>query len=442
VRVLLISANRELLPSPVVPLGILSVAGAIREEHEVRVVDLCFEEEPIAAAVAAIADFDPEVVGVGFRNLSTNAYSGTESLLAGYRELVQAIRRATSVPIVLGGAGFSLQPKRLLELLGGDHGVVGEGEAVFRALLRDLERGAKPERIVRAEAVQQGPVQLGKRRLSDLDRLPPPARDLVDARYYEWDGTDNLQTKRGCAFSCNYCDYPDLEGRKVRVRDPNAVADELAARAQVPGVTHGFVVDSVFNVPRSHAIAVCDAIAERGAPMPWVCYGSPVAFDEEVVAALARARCVGVEIGSDSGNQRTLELLRKPFDLAAITRTRALFREHRILDCHTFVLGALDESVEDVKRTLEFVDDLDPDVAVFMAFTEDREDPALALAQARHRGAILELLAREAPKRRGWVVPELDIRFGEKLTRMARKLRFRGPSWLHMASRDGLFGAA
>jgi radical SAM superfamily enzyme YgiQ (UPF0313 family) len=443
VRVLLISANRELLPSPVVPLGILGIAGAVRDEHEVRVADLCFEPDPIAAATRAVADFDPEVVGIGIRNLSTNAYDGTESLLAGYRELVQAVRRATSVPIVLGGAGFSLQPKRLLAYLGGDYGVVGEGEVVFRALLRDLARGVEPERIVRAEAVTQGPVPLGRRRLGELDRLPPPARDLVDPRYYEYDGTDNLQTKRGCAFSCTYCDYPDLEGRKVRVRDPDAVADEFVARARVPGVTHAFVVDSVFNVPRSHAIATCDAIAERGAPLPWVCYGSPVAFDEEVVAALKRAGCVGVEIGSDSGNEATLARLRKPFDLAAIVRTRELFREHRILDCHTFVLGALDESVDDVKRTLDFVDRLDPDVAVFMAFTEDREDPALALAQARHREAILELLAREAPPRRGWVVPELSIRFGEKLTRVARKLRFRGPSWLHIAVREGgLFGSA
>ena len=103
----------------------------------------------------------------------------------------------------------------------------------------------------------------------------PPARDLVDPRYYEFDGTDNLQTKRGCAFACAYCDYPDLEGRKVRVRDPDAIADEMLARSKVPGVTHMFFVDSVFNVPRSHALAVCDAIVDAATRCPGFATGRP-----------------------------------------------------------------------------------------------------------------------------------------------------------------------
>jgi radical SAM superfamily enzyme YgiQ (UPF0313 family) len=240
-----------------------------------------------------------------------------------------------------------------------------------------------------------------------------------------------LQTKRGCAFACAYCDYPDLEGSKVRVRDPAAVADEMVARSKVPGVTHMFFVDSVFNVPRSHAIAVCDEIAERGNPLPWVCYASPVALDEEVVRAMARSGCEGVEIGSDAGTPRMLSQLKKPFTLDQIERSRVLFREHGMLDCHTFVLGALDETADEVKETIEFVDRLDPAVAVFIVFMEDRE--TMTVHRARHRDAILELLAAEAPKRRGFVVPELGIRFGAKITNIVKRRGLRGPSWLHLA---------
>lgn len=438
-RVLLVSANRELLPSPVVPLGLLAVAGALRDAHEVRVVDLCFEADPHEALRAAIAAFAPEVVGIGIRNLHTNAYDGTERLLDEYAAIVRVVRAATGATIVLGGAGFSLQPTTLLARLGADHGVVGEGERAFRALCDALARGQTPSRLVHGAAVaaSEGVVRLRPSRIaSDLDELPRPARDLTDPRYFAFDGTANLQSKRGCAFQCTYCDYPDLEGRRVRVRAPDGVADELLELSRTPGVTHAFFVDSVFNVPPSHARAVCEAIVARGSPLPWVCYASPVALDDALVAAMARAGCVGAEIGTDTGSDAALRRLKKPFRLDDVLATRERFRRYDLLDCHTFVLGAHDEDEDEALETLRFVDQLDPDVAVFIVFMEDREEKNVQLGgdgRARHRDAILRLLAREAPRRPGWVVPELGIRFGAKVTRVVERERLRGPAWLWLA---------
>lgn len=437
-RVLLVSANREKLPQPVVPLGVLSVAGGLRGAHETRVCDLCFEEAPLAALTQACEDFKPEVIGIGIRNLHTNAYDGTERLIAEYAELVRAIRAVSGAPVVLGGSGFSLQPETLLAALKADHGVVGEGELAFRELCDELTVGRIPPRLIYGGAAKRQQLRPASSILGakarpggELDLLPSPDRSLVDPRYYALDGTENIQTKRGCAFECAYCDYTDLEGRKVRMRSPEAIADEVLARSKVPGVTHAFFVDSVFNVPRSHAIAICDALVARGNPMPWVCYGSPAALDDEVVAAMARAGCQGVEIGTDTGSTRMLKRLNKPFSLQDVIETRRRFVEHDVLDAHSFVLGALDETPEEVQETLAFVEKLDPDIAIFIVFMEDREQRSVH--RARHRDAILELLAREAPKRPGWVVPELSIRFGAKLTRLAQRAGMRGPSWLHLA---------
>ncbi len=63
----------------------------------------------------------------------------------------------------------------------------------------------------------------------------------------------------------------------------------------------------------------------RGSPLPWVCYGTPAAFDDELVAAMVAAGCQGVEIGSDSGTDPMLHRLKKPFRVADILRTRELF---------------------------------------------------------------------------------------------------------------------
>jgi radical SAM superfamily enzyme YgiQ (UPF0313 family) len=429
-RALLVSANRERLPQPVVPLGVLSVAGALREAHDVRVLDLCFEDDPSEALKAAIAAFSPEVVGVGIRNLHTNAYDGTEGLVDEYAGLARVIRDGTRAPLIVGGSGFSLRPTALMERLGAAHGVVGEGERTLRAMVDALARGETPERIVSGAAVATTTVRLGLAPRGDLDALPPVARDLVDPRYFAHDGTEPIQTKRGCAFTCAYCDYPDLEGRKVRVRDAEAVADDVVAAA-ARGARHVFFVDSVFNVPRSHALAICDALVRRGVPLPWVCYASPVALDDELVAAMARAGCVGAEIGTDTGTDAMLARLRKPFSLGDVVAARASFARHGMADCHTFVLGAEGETLDDVRATLAFVEALDPDVAVFIAFMEDRE--SIGVSCTPQRDGILALLAEEAPKRPGWVVPELSIRFGGKLAKVLARAKRAGPSWLWLA---------
>jgi radical SAM superfamily enzyme YgiQ (UPF0313 family) len=430
VRVLLVSANREQLPSPVVPIGVLSVAASLRDRHEVEVLDLCFEADPHGALRERINRFSPEIVGIGLRNLHTNAYDGMERLVEEYASLVRVVREVSRARVVLGGSGFSLQPSTLLDRLGGDHGVVGEGERAFRDLVAALSRGEEVPRLVHGAAVATVSLRTSKI-ASDLDLLPPPARELADPRYFAFDGTANLQSKRGCAFQCTYCDYPDLEGRKVRVRDPERVADELAALARTPGVTHAFFVDSVFNVPPAHARAVCEALLAGGSPIPWVAYVSPAALDESLVSAMARARCVGAEIGTDTGSDAMLRRLKKPFRLADVEEARALFLRHDLLDCHTFVLGAEGETAEEARETLRFVDRLAPDVAVFIVFMEDRE--SMTPHRSAHRDELLELLAAEAPRRPGWVVPELGIRFGQKVTRVVQRTGARGPSWLHLA---------
>jgi radical SAM superfamily enzyme YgiQ (UPF0313 family) len=377
----------------------------------------------------------PDVIGIGLRNLHHNAYDGTEALVSSYAALVAAVREETRAKVVLGGSGYSLQPEALLDRLRADYGVAGEGELCFLSLLEALERGEAPARIWRSAAARATllPSPLLRKaampEAAELDLLPLPARDLVDPRYYQHDGTDNVQTKRGCAFLCEYCSYPDLEGNLVR--DPERVADEVLQRSRVPGVSHIFFVDSVFNVPRAHALSVCKALIRRGAPLPWVCYANPVGMDEELVGMMARAGCQGVEIGADAGTDRMLRRLRKPFRIEDIRRTRALLAAHGISDCHSFVLGAMDETAEEAEETLSFIDTLAPDVAVFVAFMEDRE--ARSVHRATHRAAILELLAREAPRRPGWVVPELGIRFGPQINRMLSRRGLRGPSWLHLA---------
>lgn len=411
-KVLLVAANREQLPGPVPPIGVLSIAAAVRDRCELRVLDLCFEADPHAALDAALAE-RPEVVAFGFRNLSDNAYRGREALLAEYAALVRRAKAGGAV-VVAGGSAWSLQQRALGDELGVDYGVAGEGEQAFGQLLDALATGRPERRIWSAPAGDFGKV----------------AWDLCDPRYLAHDGTRSIQTRRGCAFTCAYCDYPDLEGKKVRTRPIEAVvADVLAAAAD--GVQHIFFVDSVFNVPRRYTQELCAAIAEVGAPIPWTAYISPVGLDEATVGGMARAGCVAVELGTDSGTEAGLRRLHKPFSLEQVRRSRRLLADAGIHDCHTFVLGACGEDRDGASGTLDFVHELDPDVAVFMVFVEDRETHGPHVSPARDE--ILECLRDAAWAHPRWVVPEIGLRFGRVASRVAARVGHKGPSWILLA---------
>src|SRR5947209_17216770 len=106
-RVLLVSANQERSPDPVAPLGVCYVATAAAEAgHEVRVLDLCFSDDPAADVRAAVAAHRPEAIGISLRNVDNCAYPDTVSYLPHYRAVVQACRTASEAPIVLGGSAF------------------------------------------------------------------------------------------------------------------------------------------------------------------------------------------------------------------------------------------------------------------------------------------------------------------------------------------------
>jgi radical SAM superfamily enzyme YgiQ (UPF0313 family) len=410
---------------------------ATPDRHEKRLVDLCFESHPEESLRRALAEFAPDVVALGMRNIQNNDYSGIRDNVRYYAGLIAAAREATRAPIVLGGGGFSVMPRELMTALRPDFGISGEGEKAFPALVGALESGAEPDgigslhRFVAGELVSNPP----EPRFLDMDTLPVPDRRLLDERYYRIWGIDSVQTKRGCPLRCEYCTYPTIEGRVGRAREPKAIADEMFAALEArPGIRHFFVVDSVFNLPRAHAKNVCRELVARGWTVPWTCYANPLGFDEEMAKLARAAGCAGMEIGSDSGCDEVLERLRKGFSVADIRRIHTLCRDAGIPDCHTFILGTQGETLDDARRTLDFAAELDPFAAILMIWVDDYEalDPELATSRRKLRDEIGALIRESAPAHPEWIVPPLEINFDAKLFRRLRRAGLHGPLWQHL----------
>ena len=67
--------------------------------------------------------------------------AGTRFLLEPLKKIAATCRACSKAPIILGGAGYSMYPERLLEWLDADIGIKGDGEAALPAVLDHLRMG-------------------------------------------------------------------------------------------------------------------------------------------------------------------------------------------------------------------------------------------------------------------------------------------------------------
>ena len=307
-NVLLVATNRERSPYPVAPLGTLCVAAAARDAgHDVDFLDLGLASSPQKALRQALGKDGYQAVAFGIRNLDNCWAFAPKLYFDEVRELAETVRDCFQGPLILGGTGFSVSPHGWMSRLKAECGVIGEGERAFPEVLARLEAGRSLEGIDGVITAPKSDVPitvLTARAVERLSELPPPAHDLCNyAAYVRRGGFVGVQTKRGCPFQCIYCIYPQLEGRRYRLRSPEAVVQEIEDVAVRSKVRHFFFVDSVFNDPREHALAICRELGRRRLPVRWSAFCNPAGFDAELARAMkaGRLRRGGVRTGRGLG---------------------------------------------------------------------------------------------------------------------------------------------
>ena len=308
---LLVSTNREHAPQPVVPNGVACVASALSAaQYDVRVLDLCFSRDPLRAARESARAFAPDVVGISVRNIDNSDLIALRHYTPEAAAVTQALREAAPhATVIAGGAAFGVAPAALTDALGVDWAVAGDGERATVALIDALAAGRDPGEVPglvrRGEAGTRLVPPAGE---SSLATLPETRmQDWIDIRAYQRRGaTVPIQTKRGCVFRCVYCTYLNVEGWGYRLRDPESVADEMEALRRERGVRRFEFVDSTFNSPPRHAIAVCESIVRRGLRVHLDTTNfTPASATPELLAAMRPAgfRWLGItaESASDDG---------------------------------------------------------------------------------------------------------------------------------------------
>ena len=359
-RILLVSTNRERQPYPVVPNGLACVASALDDAgHDVSFLDLCFERDPAGSAARAAHELRPAIIGVSVRNIDNSDAIALRHYTPEARSVLATLRAAAPrAKIIAGGAAFGVAPEALFRELGVDYAVAGDGERASVELVRRLLADTPTEGIpgvVRSGGDNVIFVPPGED--ADLDSLPSPSlhRWINLARYQRHGATIPIQTKRGCVYKCIYCTYRNVEGWGYRTRDPDLVAAEIAELKTRARVNHFDFVDSTFNSPPGHAIAVCEAIERRRMnPKLETTNFTPAAVHNELLHAMRSAGFHSLGITAESASDGVLERMEKGFDAAKVAEVAERVERTGIRTLWIFLVGGPGETMKTLEETLAF----------------------------------------------------------------------------------------
>jgi radical SAM superfamily enzyme YgiQ (UPF0313 family) len=337
---------------PYVPLGLLSLAGAVdRARHRVKIVDLTllvrkrklpFDHRFELAAARRLAKRRYDLVG----------FSAFSSTWHHTLKIIRELRRLSpSTTIVLGGPQATACDREVLAAFPADVVVRGEGERSFSELLEALEGGLPLNEVAGLTLRRDGEPWRSPDRplIQDLDTLPAPAYDLVRVQGHP---KAPLEVLRGCPYRCSYCSTSRYWQRQVRRKSVARVLEELRLLSERHGAGGISFVDDTFTLDRAWTLELCAALAQAGSEIRWLCSTRIDAVDDDLLAAMAAAGCAGIFYGVESGSERIQRSIRKGVKVSSVLDKLQLTAKHGIGVTASMMMGFPDETEDDLRQTL------------------------------------------------------------------------------------------
>lgn len=391
------------------PLGLAYLAAILeRYGHQVVVIDaLAGYDKPSESGpdrmyhcgmteeelVVAVMQEKPDLIGV------TCAYTVQYPTT---RSLARAIKRATSTPIVIGGAHCSALPKDTLAEGCFDYVVIGEGELPLIAICNHIEHGSSLEGIkgVAYRDTDGNSWSTDKEPIKEVDELPLPARHLFDmAKYiyspYSHNGSTlrtpyaTMISSRGCPLRCSFCSVHTIWGRNNRTRNAQQTVDEIEQLAREYGVREIHFEDDMLTLDRQRIIDICSEMVNRKLDITWTTPNGVFVntLNESLLTAMRDSGCYQLALAIESGSTPVLRsLMKKNVSLEYAREVVKTMRKLNMGVYFFFIIGMPGETEADVMKTIQYAKDLMPDEAYFSIATPYPGTPLYDLC--RERGYI------------------------------------------------------
>ncbi|MDR2384312.1 MAG: radical SAM protein [Tannerella sp.] len=355
-KILLISANVHNIPYPVYPIGISYLKSYLHthlpDNYDIITHDLNTDNGESLNNLLSGNDF--LLVGISLRNFddSTNVYK-ENIFVSKYKDVITRIRRKSNAPIVIGGTGFSVFPEILFDELKPDFGIKGEGEESLKQLIAGMSNNTSVKEIEGLVYKDpEGNIQINEHK----KYITAPELRFEDKwvdYYWREAGMLNVQTKRGCPYSCIFCSYPLIDGKRVRTLDAVTVVHNIEELYFSKGVSYFFFTDSLFNIHKEYNEELANRLIESKAKINWGAYFSPSDMTFEDLKLYRKSGLLHVEFGSDSLSDSQLENYGKKFHFEDIKQQSEYCSRLNLFYAHYLILAGYGETEKSLNETFE-----------------------------------------------------------------------------------------
>lgn len=301
------------------PHGPVVFAAALPESVDVEFIDENVDEH----------DFNDEcdLVGISMM-LSAQVKRGWE---------IADRYRAMGKKVIFGGISTMLHPEETQEHA--DAVFLGEAEGHIEKVLQDFEKGSLE------------PVYNFMDDHPPIELVGTARRDILNREKYNYGGlqmVDLVHASRGCRFNCYPCCVAYLGGRKFRPRPFDKVVEEIES-IDNPRL---FIVDNSLAQNTEWELGLFDAI--KPLKRNWVSH--PIENRDHVVKTAAEAGCWYVYQAIYDTSDHIREKVKR-------------LQDHGIGVEGTILLGMDDQTEDDVKRLIDFLMEIELDLAEFTVLT-------------------------------------------------------------------------
>ena len=312
-------------------------------------------KDPVMNIVSDLYQSKPAVIG-----FSCYIWNIEETL-----KVVNMLKKIDpSILIVLGGPEVTYDTMEWMAKHSEvDFIVIGEGEQTFKQLLTEIETNNDYRNVPGIAYRSRDRViitpQMNK---LDLKELPSPYRLPEDIPYLGKRVT-YIETSRGCPFSCQFC----LSSIEVGVRyfDREKIKADIRYLMENGAKTIKFV-DRTFNISRSYAMEMFRFLIDEH--LPGTVFQFEITADimrPEVIEFLNQEAPKGLfrfEIGVQSTNDYTNELVMRKQNFAKLTRTVTMVKEGNKIDQHLDLIAGLpEEDYASFRKTFNDVFEMRPE---------------------------------------------------------------------------------
>lgn len=269
------------------------------------------------------------------------------------REIAEKYR-SLGVPVVAGGIATMLHAEEVGTFV--DSVFLGETEdGRLGAVFEDLERN------------KLQPVYDYFHDFPPVESIGPARRSILNRERYMYRGVqmvDLVHASRGCRFNCFPCATAYLGGRKFRPRPIEMVVEEIGSIDN----NRLFFVDNSLAQSREWVMELFDALTPLR--KKWISH--PILDDPEVVAKAAEAGCWYV--------------YQAIFDTSDVIRNRVKrLKDHGIGVEAAVLLGTDNQDADYIKRLIDFLLEIEIDMAEFSILTPFPHTPVTATYESQGR---------------------------------------------------------